>query len=555
MKVKKKRPAPPGRDRSARRESWPPPARHRHEVPAARDAAAPARRADGPAPSVTPHDPALLDRVRDAWLASRWQDVAALPPGSIGNHPERAWLAAYQATALQQLGDRHAARAVARQALAWGIGREELGRALLAGVRHTLGRASILARRERQADAHLERAVVGARLSSEIRRHALARRDHLEGELQAAVRAAETLRHQGAQPAAVKAPAWIAGLAERCCRAADLHDSVDRAMDTLLTLDDDRLQFLLLLAEQMLTRGDRLTALHFLNSARWLVDGASPELRIELMRRLLALGAAESAMDVAVRSGLDAVEVGAGTDMLKAALIETYRKVRQAAQARTEHGHELLLAQLEARLPALKPLAGQRALTLVEIGTTREDVPGQGSTLKLAEFCLRHGLKFVTVDMDPHNARLARQTFQRLGAAGFEAVTAKGEDYLRKREGPIDFVFLDAYDFDHGKHSELRQSRYQKYLGARIDEQACHRMHLDCAETLAGKLWAHGLICIDDTWLDDGRWSAKGTLAMPYLLEHGFELVEARNRAALLARQQRPGTAADASAPAKGAAA
>jgi hypothetical protein len=116
-------------------------------------------------------------------------------------------------------------------------------------------------------------------------------------------------------------------------------------------------------------------------------------------------------------------------------------------------------------------------------------------------------------------------------------VTAKGEDYLRERTGPIDLVFLDAYDFDHGKHSELRQSRYEKFLGARIDELACHRMHLDCAESVATKLWAHGVVCIDDTWLDQDRWTAKGTLAMPYLLDHGFVLVEARNRAALLLRQ------------------
>jgi hypothetical protein len=97
-------------------------------------------------------------------------------------------------------------------------------------------------------------------------------------------------------------------------------------------------------------------------------------------------------------------------------------------------------------------------------------------------------------------------------------------------------VFLDAYDFDHGKHSELRQSRYTKFLGARIDEQACHQMHLDCAQTLATRLWAHGVVCVDDTWLDDGRWTAKGTLAMPFLLGQGFRLVEARNRAALLVR-------------------
>jgi hypothetical protein len=118
----------------------------------------------------------------------------------------------------------------------------------------------------------------------------------------------------------------------------------------------------------------------------------------------------------------------------------------------------------------------------------------------------------------------------------FQALTAKGEDYLRERRDPVDFVFLDAYDFDHGKHSELRQSRYVKFLGSRIDEQACHEMHLDCARSLVRLLSPDGVVCVDDTWLEDGRWSAKGTLAMPFLLDHGFELVDARNRATLLRR-------------------
>lgn len=116
----------------------------------------------------------------------------------------------------------------------------------------------------------------------------------------------------------------------------------------------------------------------------------------------------------------------------------------------------------------------------------------------------------------------------------------KGEDYLRDLDGGVDLIFLDAYDFDHGMHSELRQSRYEKFLGSRIDEQACHQMHLDCAQSLVGKLWAHGVVCVDDTWLEEGRWTAKGTLAMPHLLQHGFDLVEARNRAALLVRGRAP---------------
>src|SRR3546814_20414765 len=87
------------------------------------------------------------------------------------------------------------------------------------------------------------------------------------------------------------------------------------------------------------------------------------------------------------------------------------------------------------------------------------------------------------------------------------------------------FVFLDAYDFDHGKHSELRQSRYKKFLGSEIDEIACHEMHLDCAKSVNMKTAAGGLVCLDDPWIADGKWFAKGTLAVPYLLDPGFEKI------------------------------
>ncbi|WP_435257051.1 hypothetical protein ACSBLW_13035 [Thioclava sp. FR2] len=197
-----------------------------------------------------------------------------------------------------------------------------------------------------------------------------------------------------------------------------------------------------------------------------------------------------------------------------------------------EHGHVLLIDWLTARPP--EKIARRRVL--IEIGTTRETVPGQGSTEKLAMLCDSLGIDFITVDMDPRNSAMARRLFKRLGL-NFRAVTSKGEDFLAQWDGPIDYCFLDAYDFDHGQHSELRQSRYESFLGSRISDAQCHQMHLDCATSLVGKLAPDGVICFDDTWTDeDGAWTAKGKTAMPYLMDHGFKVTDARNRAALLER-------------------
>lgn len=489
--------------------------------------------------AVAPYDPQLGEWAHRRLLEADWNRIQPIAPATLEGHPERGRIAAMLAVAQQQLGNRDAARALSQQALAWGLPREGLAACLLAGMRHTLGRASAFSGRERHAEKHFERALLGVRMSSEVRRLTRARIDRVADDLADARAAAALLRKQGTEPAAVKAPAWLVGLAARCLQAPDLHDSVDEAMDRTLSLPDDRVQFLMLLAESMLARGDRMTALHFLNSARWFVAEVGAELRAELMQRMVAFGEADRAVDVGLEAALEAA-AGAGVSAsATAAVLAAYRRMRDAAHERHEHGHELLLAWMAPRIGRMKELAAGRKLTLVEVGTTREDVPGQGSTLKLAEFCVRNGLHFVTIDMDPHNGRMARATFERIGASGFEAVTAKGEDYLRDHPGPLDLVFLDAYDFDHGKHSELRQSRYEKYLGARIDERACHQMHLDCAQSCSRKLWEHGVVCIDDTWLERDAWTAKGTLAMPFLLEQGFRVFDARNRAALLVRQNR----------------
>jgi hypothetical protein len=116
------------------------------------------------------------------------------------------------------------------------------------------------------------------------------------------------------------------------------------------------------------------------------------------------------------------------------------------------------------------------------------------------QFCQKHDLDFVTVDMDPANSHIAQAMFDAAGTS-FRAVTVKGEEFLEMTTDVFDFVFLDAYDFDHGSHSDLRQSRYETFLGDPISDQACHEMHLRFAQALTDKLPDHGLICFDDTWL------------------------------------------------------
>ncbi|WP_233205226.1 glycosyltransferase [Alkalicaulis satelles] len=197
------------------------------------------------------------------------------------------------------------------------------------------------------------------------------------------------------------------------------------------------------------------------------------------------------------------------------------------SQAELEHGHELMMAVLaDEEKTAPGALSGK---TLIEIGTTREDQPGQGSTQKLAMFCALTGMRFISVDMDPDNTKQASKVIPYINPAA-QLLTSKGETYLRQHAAPLEYVYLDAFDFDHGNHSEARQARYRKHLGTEINDPECWRMHEDCAETIINRMVEGGVVVLDDTWTDDeGRYAGKGKLAMPLLLGNGFEII-ARTR-------------------------
>ena len=478
-------------------------------------------------------------QLRAWWSGEDWQSLVRVEIDRFAHAPaaQRRAAAVLVAGAQLQLGDLEMARAAMQRALDWGSTRGDLARALLPAVELSLARAASAIGDGERAESHLKRDAPDAGDPAWLAQRAARLSEETRAALAAAAQPRVPKPAADAKTAAWKAPAWIAKLVDECLADADVHDHADRLCDHVLLRPDDRLQFSLLMSDRFKAKKDNATALHFLGSVQPIAHLAQPPLIAELARRFAGLGRADTALDIAVGQWLGDERAPPLDPALARQLVAQHRRQRDQQQAQSQHGHHVLLGYLEAHVDDIKARAKARGkpLTLIEIGTTREAIPGQGSTRQLAAFCFEHGLNFVTVDMDPHNGHMARETFAALGAP-FEAVTMKGEDYLRAFPEPIDLVFLDAYDFDHGKHSELRQSRYERYLGARIDDKQCHEMHVDCAHTLVAKLAPDGVICFDDTWLEDGRWIAKGTLAMPYLLEHGFRLMEARNHAAMLAR-------------------
>lgn len=202
------------------------------------------------------------------------------------------------------------------------------------------------------------------------------------------------------------------------------------------------------------------------------------------------------------------------TLLARIGLLETARRLR--GRGTYAHGHALLLALLP------KGGASGAGGFLLEVGTTRERLDGQGSTIELANAAQRMNLQFVTIDMDPANSEQARLEMANLPNA--TAVTAKGEDYLATFRGPVVAAYLDAFDIDHGQHSEYRKNRYREFLGTEITNDASQQMHHACAEALVPNVVDGGLIVFDDTFREGDQFGGKGASAVPMLLGRGFRI-------------------------------
>lgn len=505
-----------------------------------------------------------LQRSRSQWQLGDWNSLAALDNDGLEQQAERAKLALLAASGYAQKGDKDRMEQNLRRAVQWGCEPDLVNRVLLSGLLNGLGRASALLTTEQEADSRFDEAIRAVTPDADVRLLARARGIQERVNLGLLPETLSLLEDQLAQDDLAvnreklarleqNVALFRAALSEKTLSAPDLanaavepdgsaskllQECIDEGGDLISVLESRSSDLdpvdkclLYIAASDHFSPADPLISIDALVSASEALTTGHPDLRLALTHRLLTLKMPEQALSGLLKDIVQAPGLFSPSE--RDMLLETLRD--GASSQKEGHGHVVLMSALRD-LGAQKLKPGQ---LLVEVGTTRERVRNQGSTSKLAMMCKEYGLQFVTVDMDPFNSERAQHFFDE-NDLPFVAVNSKGEDYLASFRGKIHYAFLDAYDFDHGKHSERRQSRYEEFLGSRIEEEQCHKMHLDCAVSLADKLAAKGLICIDDTWQDeDGNWTAKGTLAVPYLLKNGFEIVEARNRAVLMRRKRK----------------
>ncbi len=515
----------------------------------------------------------MLQYAISYWEVADWENLYSLP---IKIDSSETQIIALKAIALYQLGQLDLGRQWAKKALDNGFDKHVFGKVLLSSLYHTVGKAFLVLNKQEKSTSNFKLACeltvsqekIGTLLEFRtikemIRLNMLNRSINLLEDLIISKNSEKTPSYISSQQFEQNAHKAILDIREELRNlkyntSINHKNSIDKdnrdisnVVLTCLTADDfllevdkyllgstlshsDKFNLCLHLALEMKSRNDLMMAQHFANTAlEFLSEIPKKEYdqKIEIISLLLSLGRELEAIGLALslinyRKKLD--------DEQEKKLLSSAKNIILKKQESKVHGHDLLLKYLEQNFSQIKQ--ENKKYVLIEIGTTRENVSGQGSTGIFAKLCHTHDIDFITVDMDEHNTRTANDYFSKHKLRA-KALTSKGEDFLANYEQEIDFIFLDAYDFDHGGHSELRQSRYQKFLGSRIDEIACHEMHLICARHLLTKLAPDGLICLDDTWQDDQKnWVAKGTLATPFLLQNGFSIIEQRNRAVLLKR-------------------
>lgn len=166
---------------------------------------------------------------------------------------------------------------------------------------------------------------------------------------------------------------------------------------------------------------------------------------------------------------------------------------------------------------------------ILEIGAERDE----GSTSWLA----RVGPPVLVIDVDPAACDRAARV------PGVLTLEGLAEEALVGWSRPIRFAWLDGHDWPYvgpeyppGCWDE--QGAQYRARGQDYSQEASQTSHLRIAELIAEHVVPGGVIAFDDTWETGSGWDGKGGTAVPYLLNHGFELVPTEIEQLVLCRRR-----------------
>lgn len=195
----------------------------------------------------------------------------------------------------------------------------------------------------------------------------------------------------------------------------------------------------------------------------------------------------------------------------------------------SDHGHQLLIKYITKQEKVTDK-------TIIEIGSVREELEGQNSTKCFTDLCKLLKMNLISVDMDEKCSENARKVFKDNNFDRGQVYTQLGENYVRNL-GYFDYIYLDGYDYNHGKHSDDRNTRYQENLGKEINDEDCWKSHLEMVEYLNEIATDESIICFDDIINEN---IGKGVTAIPFLLSNGWYIIDKTSTALLLSKKKPP---------------
>ena len=156
---------------------------------------------------------------------------------------------------------------------------------------------------------------------------------------------------------------------------------------------------------------------------------------------------------------------------------------------------------------ALNLMKERQAVTLIETGTARNGATnciGDGcSTVIFADWIRDHGAYLYSIDVDPQALHSAQEGI--LGSHdSIEFVCSDSITFLKNFNRPIDFLYLDSYDFEISNPGPSQQHHLQEIMAA----YSC--------------LHSKSIVMIDDCDLPHG---GKGKFVIEFLLRRGWKII------------------------------
>lgn len=163
---------------------------------------------------------------------------------------------------------------------------------------------------------------------------------------------------------------------------------------------------------------------------------------------------------------------------------------------------------------------------VLEIGSER----GEGSTQYIYDFCKQNDLVFFTIDFEDDAFSRAKNI------CGECAYQKKGEDFLnsfewKQMDKNITFAYLDNFDWMWNPNitddSYTRQISLYSSYDLEMNNGNSQLAHLDQAKLVDTFSSETCYILFDDTFVNsNGDFDGKGGLAISYLLENNWEIVQ-----------------------------